>query len=352
MARASVLRAPLAVLCWLPGVWLAQAADQVQTATDYRWVLPRGFPPPAVPADNPMTEEKVALGRLLFYEPRLSITGRHACASCHDQALAFTDGKARAVGATGAVHPRSAMSLANVAYNPVYTWTDAGFTSLEAQVSQPLFNEQPIEMGLAGHESAVLGELESDARYREAFARAFPQDRNPITLLNVARALATFERTLISGRSAFDRYVFDDERTALDAAAKRGMALFYSERIGCAQCHFGINFSGPIVHERTPQADPPFVSTASGRFRVPTLRNVAVTAPYMHDGAVRTLAEVVDHYATTGGGHPASSEQTAAPPDERLRPFALSGAEREDLLAFLQSLTDAEFLVDPRFSAP
>ncbi len=299
-----------------------------------------------------MTEEKVALGRLLFYEPRLSITGRHACSTCHAQPLAFTDGRGRAVGATGEPHPRSAMSLANVAYNPVYTWTDAGFASLEAQVAQPLFNEHPIEMGLAGRESTVVAELESDAQYREAFARAFPQERGPVTMANVARALASFERTLISGRSAFDRYVYDDERGALDAAAKRGMALFYSERIGCAQCHFGINFSGPIVHERIPQADPAFVNTGAGRFRVPTLRNVAVTAPYMHDGAVRTLPEVIDRYATTGRGHPASSTQADAPQDERLRPFTLGSEERDDLLAFLESLTDPEFLADARFAAP
>lgn len=299
-----------------------------------------------------MTEEKVALGRLLFYEPRLSITRRHACATCHTQSLAFTDGRARAVGATGEPHPRSAMSLANVAYNPVYTWTDAGFASLEAQVAQPLFNEHPVEMGLAGRESAVVAELEADVQYREAFARAFPQERSPVTMANVARALASFERTLISGRSAFDRYVFDDERGALGAATRRGMALFYSERIGCAQCHFGINFSGPIVHERVPQADAAFVNTGAGRFRVPTLRNVAVTAPYMHDGAVRTLVEVIDNYATMGRGHPASATQADAPQDERLRPFTLSSEERNDLLAFLESLTDPEFLADARFAAP
>ncbi|HJS22570.1 MAG TPA: cytochrome c peroxidase [Steroidobacteraceae bacterium] len=350
MRGTSVLRTTLA-LCWLaPGAWIAHAADRSPQTAEYQWTLPRGFPPPAVPADNPMTAEKVGLGRLLFYEPRLSITGRHACATCHNQALAFTDGKARAVGATGAAHPRSTMSLANVLYNPVYTWTDAGFTSLEAQAMQPLLNEHPIEMGLAGRESVVLAELAADARYRTAFARAFPGDPSPVTLTNLARALASFERTLISGRSAFDRYVFDDESSSFDARARRGMALFYSERIGCARCHSGINFSGPIAHAGAPRVEPAFVQTGAGRFRVPTLRNIAVTAPYMHDGAVGTLAEVLDHYANTGRGHPAADEHGSV--DERFRPFALSGAEREHLLVFLQSLTDAAFLGDARFAAP
>jgi cytochrome c peroxidase len=351
MGSASVVRPTLALLL-LACACTARAPEKPADLPAYAWNLPRGFPPPLVPSDNTMTEGKVSLGRLLFYEPRLSVTRRQACATCHVQSLAFTDGNAQAVGATGEVHPRSAMSLANVAYNPSYTWTDAGFASLEAQVLQPLLNEHPVEMGLRGHESEVLVELESDVHYREAFTRAFPGEPRPVTLPNVARALASFERTLISGRSAFDRYVFDDVRGALDASAKRGMALFYSERVGCGQCHFGINFSGPIVHERVPRADPPFVNTGLGRFRVPTLRNVAVTAPYMHDGAVRTLEEVLDRYAASGVGHPMASADTGAPRDERLRPFALSGAEHEDLLAFLRSLTDAEFLTEPRFSAP
>jgi cytochrome c peroxidase len=171
-----------------------------------------------------------------------------------------------------------------------------------------------------------------------------------VNLANLARALASFERTLISGRSAFDRYVFDDEGAGFDTAARRGMALFYSERIGCARCHSGINFSGPIAHASATRVEPAFVDTGQGRFRVPTLRNIAMTAPYMHDGAVRSLAEVLDRYSQTGRGHPAAA--THVPIDERLRPFALSGREKDDLLVFLQALTDTEFLGEPRFAAP
>jgi cytochrome c peroxidase len=350
MRAASVICSTLAALALAPCLGVTRA-EPVAVEGNFQWRLPRGFPQPAVPADNPMTAQKVRLGRLLFYEPRLSITGRHACASCHTQALAFTDGKARALGATGELHARSAMSLVNVAYNPVYTWIDAGFASLETQAMQPLMNEHPIEMGLAGREALVLGELAADARYAAAFASAFPGDASPVTLINLARALASFERTLISGRSAFDRYVFDDQGNAFNPAARRGMALFYSERIGCGRCHSGINFSGPIAHAGAPQVEPAFVATGGGRFRVPTLRNIAITAPYMHDGAVQTLAEVLDHYARTGRGHPDLGEP-AGSVDERLRPFALGPGEKEDLLAFLQGLTDAEFLADPNFAAP
>ncbi len=351
MWRTSVPRSTLVLAALLLSAWAAMASGQ-SLPMDYQWKLPRGFPVPAVPGDNPMSAQKVDLGRLLFYEPRLSITGRHACASCHAQALAFTDGKARAVGATGESHARSAMSLANVAYNPVYTWTDPGFASLEAQVLQPLLNEHPIEMGIAGRERAVLETLEADPLYRDSFARAFPDDPAPFSIGNIARALASFERTLISGRSAFDRYVFDDERAALDSAAKRGMALFYSERIGCAQCHFGINFSGPVGHADAPTAEPPFVNTGDGRFRVPTLRNVTVTAPYMHDGRFATLAAVVDHYAA--GGHTLANGPSAvnALKDERLRGFTISESEKTDLLALLHSLTDVDFLLDPRLGPP
>src|SRR5262245_1695847 len=306
MRAASVLLSTLAVLALALCVGAARA--EPVAAGNFEWRLPRGFPQPAVPADNPMTAQKVRLGRLLFYEPRLSSTGRHACATCHTQALAFTDGKPHAVGATGELHPRSAMSLANVAYNPVYTWTDAGFASLEAQAMQPLMNEHPVEMGLAGREALVLGELAADARYAAAFASAFPGDASPVTLTNLTRALASFERTLISGGSAFDRYVFDDDGSDFDAAERRGMALFYSERSGCASAHYELNFSGPIAHAGAPQVEPAFVTTGEGRFRVPTLRNIAITAPYMHDGAVPTLAEVLDHYSRTGRGHPDSGQ--------------------------------------------
>jgi len=338
--------------------------------------LPRGCPEPVVPSDNPMTAEKVELGRLLFYDRRLSLDGSYACASCHQQARAFTDGRARAVGVTGQEHPHSAMALANVAYNPDFLWADPRVRTLERQAEQPLFNEHPIEMGLKGHEADTLARLSADPLYARLFASAFPGETPGID--TVARAIASFERTLISGRSAFDRYVFDDERTALSAEARAGMALFYSQRVGCVQCHFGINFSGALVTSATPGARASYANTAlynvdgsgrypdsdrgveqdtrrardHGKFRVPGLRNVAVTAPYMHDGSIATLAEVIDHYADGGRQAPLGPAKHNRYRDARLKPLSLSSDERRELVAFLESLTDEAFLHDPRFAAP
>ena len=345
----------------------AHAADSASPG--YEWRLPPGFPRPAVPADNPMSAAKVELGRRLFHETRLSSTGQYACHSCHRPELAFTDGRPRAVGATGETVKHSAMSLTNVAYNPSFTWSDAGVRSLESQMRQPLFNRHPVEMGLTGDAHDAVAALSADAQYRRQFAAAFPGDAAPLSMDHIIKAIAAFERTLISGRSPFDRYLFDDDRSALSDPAVRGMALFFSARAGCAQCHSGINFSGPLIYEghaagnarsfantglydtdgrgSYPANDQGLIDVTHraadmGKFRVPTLRNVALTGPYMHDGSVPSLEEVIDHYAR--GGHRERPHQ-----DSRLRPLSLSPAERADLLAFLQSLTDREFVDDPRF---
>jgi cytochrome c peroxidase len=345
----------------------AHAADDI-SAANYEWHLPRGFPPPAVPLDNPMSAAKVALGRRLFFETRLSSSGRYSCASCHRPQTAFTDGRAHALGATGERVRRGAMSLTNVAYNPAFTWSSDRVRSLEAQMRQPLFNEHPVEMGLEKNEAMAV--LAADPLYGAQFAAAFPGQPKPLSLQHTIEAIASFERTLISGRSPFDRYVFDDDRTALSESAKRGMALFYSTRVGCAQCHSGINFTGAILYEGHAQARALFANTGlydldgrgsypssdrglievthragdMGKFKVPTLRNVALTAPYMHDGSLPSLDAVLDHY--TRGGHKNALQ------DRRVRPFVLSQAERVDLLEFLASLTDREFVENPEFSDP
>src|SRR5688572_14738593 len=166
--------------------------------------LPRWFPVPKIPADNPLTEEKVELGRHLFYEPMLSGNSTYSCASCHQQALAFTDGLARAIGSTGAEHPRSSMSLANVVYNASFGWSDRTW-SLESQMEVPMHNEHPVEMGLKGNEVDVLARFTADADYVERFRAAFPGESQPVTLPNIIKAIASFERIIVSADSAFDR---------------------------------------------------------------------------------------------------------------------------------------------------
>src|SRR6266403_5090593 len=215
------------------GVALAAAAvpfGSTPASPPYEWHLPRGFPTPAVPADNPMSSVKVALGRRLFFEPRLSVTGQHSCGSCHEPTKAYSDGRAVAVGATGETLSHSAMSLVNVAYNISFGWTQPELQSLEAQMLEPLLNEHPVELGLAGRQAQVCDLLAAEPTYRAAFSQAFPQAQEPVTFDNLVKAIAAFERTLIYGNSPFDRYVFGGDHEAISAQAKRGMQLFYSSR--------------------------------------------------------------------------------------------------------------------------
>jgi len=298
-------------------------------AADFPWDLPPGFEEPRVPADNPMTVAKVELGRVLFADTRLSISGAHSCQSCHDPARAFTDGRARSLGALGDTLPLNAPTLVNVAYNASYGWRDSAVKTLEQQMRGPFLNEHPRELGLAGRETDVEAMLAADAATAAAFRAAFPGEHRPVTLDNVIRAIAAFERTLIGGDSAFDRYVFRGEHGALDATQKRGMELFYS-RAGCGACHGGINFAGPWTDRRHPGAEPVFADIGTGvSVRVPTLRNLSATAPYLHDGRFTTLEAVLDNYERL------ATDRLA---DERLRRDALTTADLAALRAFLLSL--------------
>jgi len=364
LLRSTPLRVSLALL-----LLAACAALAAQGA--YQWQLPAWAPRPLVPADNPMSAARVDLGRVLFYDKRLSVNGGFSCASCHQQARAFTDGLPVAVGATGEKHPRNSMSLTNAAYNPVLTWADPLQHALETQALTPMFGTKPVEMGLAGREAALTRLLARDPRYARLFKAAFPDDAVPGTLTNLTRALAAFERTLLSFDSPYDRYRYGGDPAAISATAKRGEALFFSERMKCFHCHGGINFTDTVAHERIEQPEVVFHNTGlynldgrgaypaentglyavtgkpadMGKFRAPTLRNVAVTAPYMHDGSIATLSEVLDHYAKGGRAvNPLRSDF--------IQGFAMSTDEKAELIAFLQSLTDSAFLTNPAFADP
>ena len=341
--------------------------------------VPSHFPQPPIPSDAPVTAERVELGRHLFYDQRLSRSGHMSCATCHVQAHAFTDGRPRAIGDTGVAHPRSSMSLANVVYNSKLTWANPLFERLEAQLRVPMFGEDPIEMGLNGREGEVVALLRREAVYATQFPIAFPADADAFTVANLGRAIATFERTLISGDSPYDHYLQGDPH-ALSEPAQRGLHLFISERLECFHCHGGFNFTDSVNHggARLEQAyhntglynlaggSYPadslgvFESTRQagdmGRFRAPTLRNIAVTAPYMHDGSIATLEGVLDHYAA--GGRTILSGPNAgvgaANPNKSpfVAGFVLAPDERAAVIEFLKSLTDAAFLTNPRFSDP
>lgn len=348
----------------------------------YDWHLPPGFPFPNVPADNPMTKEKVELGRFLFYDQRLSLNQTQSCASCHRQGLAFTDGRARGVGSTGQMHPRGPMSLANVAYSPVLTWANPLLRSLEAQMLVPLFGEDPVELGMSGKEDLLLARLRADSTYQKLFPSAFPTDKDPFSVQNLTRAIACFERTILSGNSPYDRYRTGDNSNAISESAKRGEKLFFSERVECFHCHGGFNFTGTVDYMDKGFTEVEFHNTGLynlkgqfsypkpnlglylftnqpedvGKFKAPTLRNVALTAPYMHDGSLKTLEDVIEHYRSGGrtitDGPLAGVGSENANKSEFVRGFELSGQEKADLVAFLQSLTDESLLTDPSLSDP
>lgn len=357
-------------------------AISASSTSVYNWNLPVWMPKPIVPADNPMNFQKVELGRHLFYEQRLSITGEFSCATCHLQKLAFTDGKTVAVGATGEKHPRNSMSLANIAYNPVLTWANPLITKLENQALVPIFGEHPVEMGMVGREKQILAMLRDDAKYRQMFTDAFKNEKNPINLSNLTKALAAFQRSLISVNSPYDKYRFGGDTNAISPAAKRGEKLFNSEDLECFHCHGGINFTDSVMHEKLAFQEIAFHNTGlynidgkgaypanntgvyeitskptdMGRFKAPTLRNIALTAPYMHDGSIATLEEVIDHYQAGGRtiktGEFAGIGSTNPFKSEFISSFKLSESEKQDLLAFLRSLTDEEFIKNPAFSNP
>ncbi|HWO14443.1 MAG TPA: cytochrome c peroxidase, partial [Polyangiaceae bacterium] len=235
------------VRCAAPPPGDGAGAPGLETPADppFDWDLPPGFPPPAVPPDNPMTTATVELGRRLFYDERLSMDGSYSCASCHQQALAFTDGRGRGIGVTGERHPRGSMSLANVAYAASLTWAHPLLTSLERQAQLPMFGDAPVELGLRSPEELeqLLAQI---PEYPALFRAAFPGEPAPLTLLDTCRALASFERSLISGRSGFDRWLMEGDEGAIGEDAKRGFSLFNTEKFECYHCHGGFAFTDHV----------------------------------------------------------------------------------------------------------
>jgi len=348
---------------------------------EYVWHLPEGYPPPVVPADNPMYASRVALGRWLFYDRRLSGNGTMSCSTCHLQSLAFTDGRPTSIGSTGMAHPRNSMSLVNAAYASRLTWANPLLARLEDQALTPLLGDQPVEMGLGGREAEIGALLASDENYRMLATSAFSDDKNPYSLLNALRAIAAFVRSIVSYDSPYDRYLAGDA-SALSPSAEKGMELFFSERLECFHCHGGFNFTDSTSHanltveqvgfhnnglynldasgaypaDNTGLFDMTGVARDMGRFRAPSLRNVSLTAPYMHDGSIATLDEVLLHYARGGrliaeGPH-AGDGRLSPFKSEFVTGFELSDEERSNLMDFLAALTDESVLTNERWADP
>ncbi|BDC48981.1 hypothetical protein F183_A12970 [Bryobacterales bacterium F-183] len=348
----------------------------------YDWKLPPGFPFPNVPADNPMTAEKVELGRHLFYDKRLSRNQTQSCATCHKQEKAFADGRGRGLGSTGELHPRGPMSLINVAYAPVLTWGNPNMRKLESQALVPMFGEHPVELGMDGQEALLIRRLKAEPRYKKLFAAAFPGEADAYTIGNVTKAIASFERTLLAGDSPYDEYRRGDDPNAISESAKRGEALFFSEELECFHCHGGFTFTGSLDYLGKGMTEVEFHNTGLynlkgkfsypqpnvgvyeftqqeddiGKFKAPTLRNIALTAPYMHDGSIATLEDVIEHYKN-GGRTIATGPNAGVGFDnpnksEFIKSFQMTAAEKQDLLAFLRSLTDRSIAANAAWSDP
>lgn len=310
---------------------------------------PGNIPAMHVPVDNPLTVEGIALGRKLFYEKKLSNDFTMACATCHKQENAFDDPRRFSQGTNGAFGDRNAMAIVNLAWDEDFFW-DGRRSSLEGQAHDPVTN--PIEMRMDW--PTVVQRLQADPEYPNLFFYAFGTSIIDSTL--VTKAIAQFERTLVSFNSPFDRYFFAGDTNALTAQEKRGLDIFNQNF--CGTCHSEPTFSGhgffannglDDVFADSGRAKVTHLPQDLGLFKVPTLRNIGVTAPYMHDGRFATLEEVVQHYDRDVRSHSPNLHNHMIP---YLGGLVLSLQDKADLVAFLNALTDTEFLTNPNFADP
>jgi len=323
----------------LVGLFFLVSTPMVYGATSqvsYRPEMPLGLDDEAfkVPADNPITKEKVELGRLLFFDKRLSANNTIACASCHIPALAFTDGQPVSTGINSQQGGRSAPTAINRGFSTAQFW-DGRAATLEDQSIGPFANL--IEHGFASHDE-LIKKINSIKGYKKLFSDVYGKKK--LTKENVGRAIAAFQRTLISGNSPFDRFDYDGDQKAISESAKRGKNLFF-DKARCNLCHMGTNFSDEKFHNigigwddsDTLDLGRYRVSKNEkdlGAFKTPTLREITKTAPYMHDGRFATLEDVIKHYNEGGVKNPFL--------DNQVIPLNLSDSEIKDLLSMLRSL--------------
>ncbi|HIA06046.1 MAG TPA: c-type cytochrome [Flavobacteriales bacterium] len=297
--------------------------------------IPLGFPSPPIPEDNQLTNSRIALGKKLFFDKVMSRDSTLSCATCHKPEYAFTDRLEKAVGIRNQQVSRNAPTLANVVYLDKLL-LDAVNPSLEAQVMVPIHEKNEFDF----HIILVAERMKKNPEYVKLCEDAYQSEPNPYA---ITHSIACYERTLISGNSAYDQFKYQGDSTALNSEERRGMSLFFNE-LYCASCHGGFNFSDQALTNNglyESYADSGRIrltglETDRAVFRVPTLRNIAVTYPYMHDGGVESLDEVIEHYMSGGKTHPNKSSI--------IQPFQLTKEKKEDLIAFLHSLTDSSFI--------
>lgn len=304
--------------------------------------LPSYFPAMKLPEGNELTDLRVQLGRHLFYDPVLSSDSTISCASCHKQSLAFADSVAVSPGVLKRKGNRNAPTLGNVGFNPTVLF-DGFLETLEKQVLVPIQEHAEMDFNMI----EVVKRLKKDPFYVEMAKKAYNREPDPFV---VTRSISAFERTLVSYRSDYDKFLQGKKK--LSASAMRGKSLFF-DKLYCSKCHNGFNLTDFSVqnnglYEHYPADSGRFRVThlESDRdlFKVPSLRNIALTAPYMHDGSLLTLRDVIRHYASGGKQH---KNKNAV-----IQPFTLTETEENDLIAFLETLTDKAFIRDKRYSKP
>jgi len=308
--------------------------SSVMAAEEYELEIPLGLDEDMfhVPKGNPLTKAKVELGHLLYFDKRLSRDGTVACATCHMPSQAFTDGQPVSTGINGQKGGRSAPTSINRGFSKVQFWGGRAAT-LEEQSVGPFFN--PIEHGFSSHEELV-SKINGINGYKKRFKEVFGEK---VSVKNTGKAIASFQRTLISGNSPFDRFDWDGEENAISESAKRGRKLFFG-KARCNLCHFGTNFSDEKFHNigigwggETLDVGRYHVSKDKkdiGAFKTPTLREISRTAPYMHDGRFKTLKQVVSHYNQGGVKNPFL--------DNQIIPLNLTESEKQDLVEMLRTL--------------
>jgi cytochrome c peroxidase len=323
-----------------------------------------------------LQEDTIQLGRYLFYDRRLSVNNTRSCGTCHNPQFAFTDGYKRSLGVFADLHQRNTQPLFNLQYLKYFTAADSTLHSPLQQMDNPLFNTHPAEMGVKGNEKIILKKIADDSNYKKLFAGAGMD----ISLDNIKTAISTFIITLQSFNSPFDKFKKGDS-TALTVLQRKGMALFFSAQLHCASCHGGINFSSPSVtndkrdtlfyfntglynvdgNGAYPAYDEGLYQFTKnendrGKFRVPTLRNLAFTAPYYHDGSAASLSEVIDNYAAGGRKikHGINKGDGVANPFKHhlIKGFTITEAGKINLINFLLSLSDSSFINNPKYQNP
>jgi len=271
-------------------------------------------------AKQDLEKERVNLGRHLFYDTKLSYNLTKSCVSCHDPLMAFTDGYRTSAGADGFNVKHNSISLLNAKYRTTYTWANPAITSLKMQLQFPFFNQGPNELGWKGKEQLILSRFSADSNYQTLFKKAFPDQRTPININNIQQAIISFEEQLVSYNAPYDQYL-QGNMQALNKQAIAGMELFNSAKMGCVTCH---SWEQPFKKIDTKY---------SSGIRVPSLRNVMLTAPYMHDGSIENIFELIRHY-------------------EKKQSINLTKTAQQELIAFFNALTDTSYLSNKEILNP